>query len=434
MAVNGYDIAKEAQNYLGTPYVWGGNSLTGGIDCSGLVQQIYRKFGISVPRVTYDQIRVGKQVAYEELQAGDMVFFDTDRSIAGPDHVGIYLGDGLFIHAPRPGSSVKIDNMASSYYSSRYMGGRRHGGIVGGGQYNPNSSAGGEGAAVLTDEELAASYGFAYSYLNHNPELKGIFKQAVAETWQAPKFMAAVRETTWWKENSEAMRRAQMLEFTDPGTFNARILAAQAKIRDVANQLGALVTDKVVAEVAEQAVRTELSDNQIADILSGYVDFNEQGTLGGIAGMAEMRIRELARQNGVQLTDESVKKYAQNIIAGNVTIEQWEGFIRQQAASLFPAYKEQIEAGINAQDLASPYMQTAARELELSLPDLGTEDEIIRKGMNQVNQDGVPAGMSLTDYENMLRSDPRWMQTNNAREKLMGAGAEVLRNMGLIGG
>ncbi|QIA28808.1 hypothetical protein [Streptomyces phage JXY1] len=109
MAVNGADIADWAKQWTGTPYVWGGNSLSGGVDCSGLVQQVYKHFGINVSRTTYSQIGEGKAVGMNELQAGDMVFFDTNPGVKGPDHVGIYLGGGKMIHAP-----VRVSRSRSS--------------------------------------------------------------------------------------------------------------------------------------------------------------------------------------------------------------------------------------------------------------------------------------------------------------------------------
>ena len=81
--------AKQA----GTPYVWGGNSLTKGIDCSGLVQQVYRQLGIDLPRVTYDQAKAGKQVSTNDLRPGDLVFYNN------LGHVGIYMGNGQIVHA-----------------------------------------------------------------------------------------------------------------------------------------------------------------------------------------------------------------------------------------------------------------------------------------------------------------------------------------------
>ena len=124
----GEDIVALARKYLGVKYVWGG-STPDGFDCSGLVQYVFGKNGISVPRVTYNQINVGSSVQPNKLRPGDLVFFDTDRKKAGPDHVGIYIGGGKFIHAPRPGQGVKISSLSESFYMDRWMGGRRISGV-----------------------------------------------------------------------------------------------------------------------------------------------------------------------------------------------------------------------------------------------------------------------------------------------------------------
>lgn len=101
---------KVAQNH--TAYVWGGNSLTNGIDCSGLVQQIYKRLGISVPRVTYDQARSGKQVSVKQIRPGDLVFYRPGSR--GPEHVGIYVGNGKVVHAANPKLGVITSNLTNS--------------------------------------------------------------------------------------------------------------------------------------------------------------------------------------------------------------------------------------------------------------------------------------------------------------------------------
>ncbi|MGI6591245.1 MAG: glucosaminidase domain-containing protein [Eggerthellaceae bacterium] len=99
-----------ATSCMGTPYVWGGNT-TEGFDCSGLVQYLYQKaLGINLPRTTYQQQNVGKMVDFDDLQMGDLLFFQRGTDTY---HVAMYLGDGFYIHAPNRGETVKIGDMES---------------------------------------------------------------------------------------------------------------------------------------------------------------------------------------------------------------------------------------------------------------------------------------------------------------------------------
>ncbi len=103
-----YDVAT---NYLGLKYVWGGASLTSGADCSGFTQQIYKKFGVSLPHHAADQAKMGTKITSKKnLQAGDLVFFGSKNNIT---HVGIYGGDGKFIESPHTGASVRVSKLSS---------------------------------------------------------------------------------------------------------------------------------------------------------------------------------------------------------------------------------------------------------------------------------------------------------------------------------
>jgi cell wall-associated NlpC family hydrolase len=112
-------IADFAKQFIGTPYVWGGTSPSG-FDCSGFTQYVMKQFGINLPRISYQQGQGGKAVANGDLQVGDLVFWDNSSRNAGADHVGIYIGGGKYIHAPQPGSSVKISNLGGNYWARRY--------------------------------------------------------------------------------------------------------------------------------------------------------------------------------------------------------------------------------------------------------------------------------------------------------------------------
>lgn len=116
-------VLELAQRYLGTPYHYGGETPAEGFDCSGLVQYVFAQKGVALKRLANEQYLQGSPVKSAELKAGDLVFFSTSGKVV--DHVGIYAGSRLFIHAPRTGRNVSYDSMDSSYFSSRYQGARR---------------------------------------------------------------------------------------------------------------------------------------------------------------------------------------------------------------------------------------------------------------------------------------------------------------------
>jgi cell wall-associated NlpC family hydrolase len=114
-------ITGTALRYLGVPYVWGGTSF-GGVDCSGFVWAVFAKNGIYLPRTADAQFEEGRRVLTRDLRAGDLVFFQTYA--LGASHVGIYLGNGKFVHASSS-NGVRVDQLTEDYYSSRYLGARR---------------------------------------------------------------------------------------------------------------------------------------------------------------------------------------------------------------------------------------------------------------------------------------------------------------------
>jgi peptidoglycan DL-endopeptidase CwlO len=114
----GTRVANFARHFLGDRYVYGGSSPRSGFDCSGLVRYVYGHFGISLPHSSYAQFDQGRRIGRSALRPGDLVFFD------GLGHVGMYIGNGRFIHAPHSGTRVRIETLAG-WYGARFVGGRR---------------------------------------------------------------------------------------------------------------------------------------------------------------------------------------------------------------------------------------------------------------------------------------------------------------------
>ena len=118
-------MLKRALSLLGTPYRWGGNTPEQGFDCSGLVGYVFRNgLGIELPRISRDMANVGELIRDRNaLAEGDLVFFS--RKGGHVDHVGIYIGDGKFLHAPRTGKDVEVSSLANGYWAQKFMQARR---------------------------------------------------------------------------------------------------------------------------------------------------------------------------------------------------------------------------------------------------------------------------------------------------------------------
>jgi len=118
------NLLKRGLALLGTPYRWGGTTPEGGFDCSGLVGYVFRTaLGIELPRVSRDMARDGEKVERTSLVPGDLVFFS--RRGKRVDHVGIYIGEGRFLHAPRTGRDVTVSELDSGYWSHKFLQARR---------------------------------------------------------------------------------------------------------------------------------------------------------------------------------------------------------------------------------------------------------------------------------------------------------------------
>lgn len=114
---SGSNVAGLARTLIGTPYSYGGAD-PNGFDCSGLVYYAYSRNGIDVPRTSLDQFKVSRKIALEHANEGDLVFFQDQAKLS---HVGIYLGDGMFVHAPASGRAVTVASLAAPYYQEHLI-------------------------------------------------------------------------------------------------------------------------------------------------------------------------------------------------------------------------------------------------------------------------------------------------------------------------
>lgn len=116
--------ARTAERFVGIPYRWGGDTVVDGMDCSGFARAVYNLCGVNIPRSSKEQFKVGDNVSKVDLKDGDLVFFGNSETEI--NHVGIYIGDGRFVHAPRRGDDIKISGIEEAYFTKRFIGAKRY--------------------------------------------------------------------------------------------------------------------------------------------------------------------------------------------------------------------------------------------------------------------------------------------------------------------
>ena len=116
--------ARTAERFVGIPYRWGGDTVVDGMDCSGFVRAVYNLCGVNIPRTSREQYRVGDVVGKEELKDGDLLFFGASADEI--THVGIFVGNGRFVHAPKRGDDIRVSTLDEGYYLKKFVGAKRY--------------------------------------------------------------------------------------------------------------------------------------------------------------------------------------------------------------------------------------------------------------------------------------------------------------------
>ena len=286
--------------------------------------------------------------------------------------------------------------------------------------------------AKLDPAAMAAQYGWAMAVLNSDASLKAVFSQAVAGNWTADRFAAAVKNTTWYKNHGEAWRKDYYLQKSDPSTWRQNYNTASAGVAAVAQQIGARIGSYYLDKITRQYMSLGWNDSQLKAALSPYITFF-QGSLSGEAGQTEDELRAFAQANGVHISDGFIQSYARNIEGGKANLDQAKDALRQYAINAFPVWADQLKAGVNLSDIASPYVQSMAKTLELDPAKVDVFDPTIRKALQTVDpKTGKPGAQPLWQFEQGLRQDPRWKQTQQAQDSLMNVGHDLLRSFGMV--
>lgn len=346
---------------------------------------------------------------------------------AGPGNHNMYNST-----KPQPGGpSIKgyVDSVISKAggYGSNIEGG------AAGGALSRSSDKGSDGSP-MSRNEAAETYGFVEALFDANPELKRKFDQAVKEGWTEAKFQAEIRDTKWWKKHNKAERDYLILRYGDPATAKQKEKEGYIRVRQLANQLGIVETDamkKKLNDWAYKAYALGWSEEQLRYEIGKYISFSGD-KMQGEAGEAADKLHAYAYSMGVKMSDGWYQDKARNIVRGVSTEQDYEDEIRRAAKATFPQWSKQIDSGKTVEDLASPYMQTMSQILELPAGSINLFDPTMKKALNYKNPtSGVNEVKPLWQFENELRSDPRWKKTQNAQDGMMRVAHQILTDFGV---
>lgn len=294
----------------------------------------------------------------------------------------------------------------------------------------------------LSRDELAAQYQSAVGIIYTVPELQGLFEQALDQEWSPAQMQASIQNSEWFRNNDQYARTAWARETLGGADWQANLSEARKAVQIAAAQIGSDVTDEELNALAKRYVYEGWGEStrrgMMMEALSGEITFlrdqRGQTSMSGTSGTLADNLRNLARANGVSFSDNWYESAARSVASGRSQQTDWERDVRKQAASLYPVYSQKIEQGLNVYDLASPYINTMAQELELDPNQITLNDPYIRSALGGMNDNGDFTSMGLWDFQKKLRNDPRWENTSKAQNEVTSVTGRVMQMFGLMGG
>jgi len=242
----------------------------------------------------------------------------------------------------------------------------------------------------INQQQMAAQYGFALAFMNSNPELKGLFNQAVKHTWDTSMFIAKLRNTKWFKTHSATVRNAIMQETSDPATYKANVDQMFSTVKDTWGRMfgTANMDPKTLRTWAETAHRMGWSEAQLVDHMTAGINYQKLlkvAGLGGTAAETEGQLDNLLGNYGLDVGGHWKATQLEKIIEGNDTIGGVQDRVREMAMREYKAFAPQIAAGQTVREIADPYVQKMSSLLETAPGQIGLNDRTIQSALKRTD-------------------------------------------------
>lgn len=282
------------------------------------------------------------------------------------------------------------------------------------------------------------SLGFASQLIHSNKSLTQAFDEILSKQLDLTSSAGQARakqilqNTAWFQNHTKNQREFEELKFSDPQTWQKSIDDTRASLVNEAKSMGLSIDPNELDHLAHMVTRNGLTSDEINHVLSKQFDYSKGQAYDGTAGQTIDSIRQQAASYYVPVSDGQIQHYTRQVLSGALDPQSLADTFKQQALSLYPYLKQQLDSGQTVADIADPYKQMMAQTLELDPNAIKHTDPTVLKALQSTDQHGNVGIMPLWQFQQHLYSDPRWMQTQNAHESLVGTTGSILQKMGLI--
>jgi hypothetical protein len=284
-----------------------------------------------------------------------------------------------------------------------------------------NSATSAPMAASVTPAQqkaaLLAGIGPLSSLLTSVPELQALLNKAISSGQTAQEFQNAINNSQWYRTHSDTVRAGLIQQASDPKTYAKMLTQEQAKVKALASQMGVQLTPQQLAKLGSQSYLQGFSQDQLTAQLAGM--FNRSGVLGGQAAQIHDELQKTAALYGQNWNDATARYRTQQVLANPGMMDTYKEQMKTAAKAMFPGLSSQIDAGLTVEDIASPYKQTMSNLLEVDPGTITLNDRMVKaalQGTGNVQKGQQPTATPLWQFEQQVRSDPRWQKTNNAMQ------------------
>lgn len=330
---------------------------------------------------------------------------------------------------------------ANQFASGGQLGQTGGGGRAGGFGASVTFSAPSGGGSDVTLPKMDANYykqvlGVWAGLIPTVPEIGQLVQSAIANHWSNDTILEKFHQTTWYRSHSASARQLIGTQLSDPAQYNNLVGNAQHQIQNLANQMGVnLPGGDWLSKFATQSLMAGWNQDEIKVQLSKQYINGTQGKLpSGDAATNFDNLEKLYQAYGVPYTTDSLNSKVADMLGGKTSLSTYLEQAKLAAKSMYPSLAPQIESGLTVRDVADPYIQTMSKLLEVNPQTVTMNDPMIKRALQgsitTSNGSSTATTTPLWQFEQQVRSDPRWKYTDNANASAADLAMQIGRNWG----